>query len=434
MIEYDLHNCITYRDEQYYYIFNPYTIGSIRIPNVGSVTESIKNFGVPTLYENGILIDGNLNGNSIAKFLLNKAKYDKKRLYLTDAITYKCNLNCVYCMQQNTFKGINRITPVEKVAIWERLFKMSNCELLNVCLFGGEPFYDYNYLFTLLNQAKSKNLNIQYSAVTNGTLINDDTISLINNYSINHIQITIDGPAYVHDKRRIGNKAKNTFEQIINNILKLLENTECEIVLNTVLDRNNKDTYIELVKFLNSKFSKFCFSSQARIIFNLGMECHPYNKSDYTNESIIKDLIEYHKIYLKYLQELLSLGNTIRFVMPNGLCIAKHRYEYLIAPDGCIYKCITGLGLKEFRLGYLNDIYKDALPLLLKESQFIEKEYAQCNNCKYQALCNGGCYYSAFINQASIDCRKQLFDAVLEEYVKLSCSVVKTKKGYYKGV
>ena len=72
--------------------------------------------------------------------------------------------------------------------------------------------------------------------------------------------------------------------------------------------------------------------------------------------------------------------------------------------------------------------------MLLKESQFIEKEYAQCNNCKYQALCNGGCYYSAFINQASIDCRKQLFDAVLEEYVKLSCSVVKTKNGYYKGI
>lgn len=91
------------------------------------------------LYDEFVLIDPNTNPNLVSKYMINKAKYATTNLMITDALTYDCNLRCVYCMQQNTFKDVQELSPAEKEKIWKTLYTITGASSLSVCFFGGEP-------------------------------------------------------------------------------------------------------------------------------------------------------------------------------------------------------------------------------------------------------------------------------------------------------
>lgn len=294
---------------------------------------------------------------------------------------------------------------------------------ISLALFGGEPFLDITRVGKIIIKAKSMNLNISnISAVTNGTICDDNVIKVINKYNISFFQITIDGLKEIHDKRRVL-LGKSSYDTIITNILKVMKKTDANIIINTVMDKSNKNNYIYMVEELCAIFHKYIFSETPRIIFNLGMECHPVGKSEYTKNNIIKndELDDYYENILK----LIKLGVAINSIIPTSMCISNIINDVIVAPDGDIYNCITGLGSEKFKICSAGELIKDPSRFLVKAIKFSEgNRKKECIQCEYKPFCNGGCQYNAFVeNNSFIQCQRSVFDKVIRKIIEVISEV-----------
>ena len=100
--------------------------------------------------------------------------------------------------------------------------------------------------------------NIEYNAfiITNASLLTDDDIIAFKNYHIKGAQVTIDGPQKIHDKRRISCNGKSTFNLLINNIDKLLNN-DLDVILRINVDKENVNSLDELLNIIKKRILKY---------------------------------------------------------------------------------------------------------------------------------------------------------------------------------
>ncbi|WP_245530430.1 hypothetical protein [Fervidobacterium pennivorans] len=65
---------------------------------------------------------------ALMNYINNKIKYSNDTLSITDAITYDCNLSCVYCMQNGPKidKTQLEIETVKKVELYRKLLSIFN--------------------------------------------------------------------------------------------------------------------------------------------------------------------------------------------------------------------------------------------------------------------------------------------------------------------
>lgn len=407
-----------------YVLYNTYTDDFVKIEKNNNFDISLTAEMEEKFVKEGIIFEDNFEYNSVSRYMINKSKYVSNVLQITDALSYNCNLKCVYCMQQNIDKKETCLSFIKKVEEWKYLKELFNCCSLNVCLFGGEPFIDLKYVRDLVNYAKEIDLaDINYTVVTNGTIVNDELINLMNESNFEKIQITVDGLELTHNKRRVSNEF-NCFSLIIVNLKKLLEKTNIKIIINTVIDNNNFEEINDMVNFLISEFTEHIFNDEKRIVFNFGMECHPSGKSNYTISSI-PNILDYTKRYYDFLIEIVRKGIFISQLFPTPLCINKVEKDILLAPNGDVFKCISGLGSNEYLISTYDELMTNPMSLFINLSKHIERYNSPCQCCKYQSLCNGGCYYNSILEDKKFICSKSILDATIEDilYLKMITDV-----------
>lgn len=301
-------------------------------------------------------------------------------------------------------------------------------------MFGGEPFTQYAYIQDTLNQSKDIGLDIcRINAITNGTICSEEWIDFINQHNVNSLQITIDGTKSVHDSRRIMN-FDSSFDQIISNIKKYLKLTNVMIIVNSVIDINNMNNYFDLVDFLVKEFNPFIIGENPRIIFNIGTECHPMDKCDYTTQSIIAD-DNIGKVYYKIIDYLLESGASVNQIISQGSCIADYAHDVMLSPEGNAYNCITGLGVEGFKISSYDEIINETITFVSKAIDFSEKKrLSSCINCEFSPFCNGGCSYDSFIDGEQSKCRKNFFIHSIQPMLKCLSKVEETQFELYKKV
>lgn len=129
-------------------------------------------------------------------------------------ITHKCNLRCTHCYQNEYEKDLS----LEKLEIIfnQYLSFLKKYDFKGHINFtGGEPFL-YKDIFHLFDLCVKN--NITFGILTNGTLLNDDIVKKLSNYSnLSFVQISIDGTKETHDAIR----GKGMFELSLKNLKKL---------------------------------------------------------------------------------------------------------------------------------------------------------------------------------------------------------------------
>lgn len=407
-------------------LYNSYTDGIKYVNSLDFNTNQIKD-----LINSGVFLPENVDGPSLSRFIIHRIKNSNQDcLQITDAFSYACNLKCVYCMQQNIHNTCKKMDPSSRVEEWQKLMELHQAKFLNVCLFGGEPFFDSIYIEKILKIAHERIGEIGYTVVTNGTLINNEVIKLINTFSIDRIQITLDGPESIHNNRRITSDF-NCFKRIIKNIHTILENTKSTILLNTVIDTANFSDIDNLTDILIKEFSKYIFNDHPRLIINYGMECHPFGKSEYTNKNI-PQLKKYYVDFLNLLEKEIQKGIAVTEILPTPTCIAKVENDVLISPNGDIYKCISGLDVPDFKICSYNELMNNELYYHERIATFSEKEFSSCINCKFLSLCNGGCFYEAALNGKEQACQKDLMEAQMPQLIKLRYLTEEIESGVFR--
>lgn len=122
-------------------------------------------------------------------------------------LTGRCNLNCSFCYQGESYKaGENELTFEETVGIIRQVPARS---LLT--LSGGEPFLKKGIVDILKHAIPRHYCNI----ITNGTLLSEDICRLLVERRLLLLNISIDAAGTLHDRLR---GMPGTFERVKNNI------------------------------------------------------------------------------------------------------------------------------------------------------------------------------------------------------------------------
>ena len=421
-------------------IFNILTRGLELVPcTINNIRElyDCGNEILNKLKEKMIILDESVDSDALLKYIYNTFRYRAEdKLIITDAWTYRCNFSCVYCLQQNIGVNNKELLPEERVELWSALKDIFRVKYLDVVLFGGEPFYDINYVEKLLNVATDNLPELRnIGAVTNGAFPSKNkTINLIKKYDFKYVQITLDGPEEIHNQRRIfKDSATGTWNVIQSNIRDLLENTDVNIVIHSVIDSQNWEVYGEMLDFMIKKYRKWIYSEYPRIIFNLGMESHPFGFSYHTKINIPR-LKEYGKIYLHVLKEAAKRNITVIDFMGSIMCSLNKNNEVILGPDGAVYKCVSAIGLPFFRVADRKTILNSPEKFIINYSKYIEglKPNPDCFSCKYFPVCGGGCYYNAYIENKKYDCWYPIHDIMLPEMVKILYKAEEVNFNIYK--
>ena len=160
--------------------------------------------------------------------------------------------------------------------------------------------------------------------MVNAFKINEEKVRELVDIGVQTIQITLDGPPHIHDKRRYGVNKEKTFNQILEN-LKYVSKCFKDTVIRINVDDENASHIKELIDILhNNEFDRKCM-----LHFNL------VDPSNFSEES------GYNEVTVNAFKGIYDYAFSKGFnVAPwRRYCSMPSKFYFAIDPDGNIYKC-----------------------------------------------------------------------------------------------
>lgn len=329
-------------------------------------------------------------------------------------VTYDCNFRCPYCYEKPISNGGNKWsekTFTKEMA--DRAFQAMleiepdiNRHSKGITLYGGEPLLAKNHYIVKYIVEKGAESGYRFSAISNGYEI-DSYTDLLGPDKITELQISVDGPKEIHDRRRIHYKDGGTFDKIVKNIAIAMEKgTRVNLRANT--DRTN----IGQIETFFRQFSEMGYVGNPKFNFSAALVVGKENitptgktvsidgktpkllsKAEFNTTMLQTNVPGQHKemwIYRKLFNAMKH--NTLLDLTP--VYCGVQTGAYILDPAGDIYNCWETVGKKEHIIGH----YRDSI------SWEPEKDRWQCHNistvrkcskCKYGLLCGGGCIAKA---------------------------------------
>lgn len=312
--------------------------------------------------------------------------------------TTGCNFSCSYCYEN----GINRALKLTEEMGETLLSYLSGLlqehttiKKVYILLFGGEPTLNWETVTVvaknIMHMCESRNVEFASGIVTNGYLLDERKVEDLIDLKCDSIQITLDGPKEVHDKRKYLFSGKGTFDTILRNMHGALKNgCVSAIDLRINVDIENLDYISNLLDYLQLEFA----SNQLNI--SIGIVSATVKNNEYAPYGNAIPA-EHLSTYLCELLELVSShGFAIQdFYSFDGLCILKSKYSFALSPDGRIYRCLSMVGRESLSVGKLQDISSsDELAGFFTKDMYkpcVEKE------CEFLPLCHTGCKFDALV-------------------------------------
>lgn len=202
-------------------------------------------------------------------------------------VASRCNLKCSYCYMyehpDQTWREQPAIMSIETIKLLaQRINEYLNNRQLKrflIPLHGGEPtllgatgLRDFFSIIT--NETKGIDTEIKFGVQTNGTLINDEIIEVLQEFEV-FAGVSIDGPQEWNDVERIDKKGKGTFFQIMAGVEKLRYPSKGESIFGGFLTVANPE--IEPYKLL-SFFEKINAPAVDFLLPDYNHDTFPHNR------------------------------------------------------------------------------------------------------------------------------------------------------------
>lgn len=345
---------------------------------------------------------------------------------------YSCNFACSYCYQdQYDPEKISLNTDIID-AFFETIGIQFGTRKKYITLFGGEPLLpgDYHKKMIRYFLEKSASNNLEVAIVTNGYNLKE-YMPILKEASIREIQVTLDGTADIHNKRRFLKDHSPTFDRISQGIDRLLENN-IPVNLRMVVDRENLQNLPDFSQYAINKgwTGSPYFKSQLGRNYELH-HCQDQRKKLYSRIDLYHDLyqlIKSHPYILEFHKPAFSVSRFLfeNAALPDPLfdacpaCKTEWAYDY----TGKIYPCTATVGKQDEEIG-------EFFPSLsLKKEAIGDWEdrdvtaIPACRSCALQLACGGGCGSVAKNTSGSVyssDCRpvKELLELGIGLYSNL---------------
>jgi Arylsulfatase regulator (Fe-S oxidoreductase) len=331
-----------------------------------------------------------------------------------------CNFACLYCYEGD-MKG-NLYMSDETAALLINLIKKNftgEKKKLLIDFYGGEPLLSLGLIKSISRElqafAQEKGGSFTFTLVTNGALFKRQTAEELVPLGLERIKITLDGPADVHNHYRPFKSGVGSFDTLIKNIKETCDLVKINIGGN--FESHNYEQFVSLLDFLMKE--KLTPEKIGGIKFD------PVSKrpegdlspADYNEGCMSMDEPWLIKASEFLREEILKRGYNTPKIAPI-FCMVDNESSFVVNFDGVIYKCPAFIGKQGFAVGDVRngiDDYTNSYKLGLWKS------HEECAECVYLPLCFGGCRYTTFIQQGTLDaleCRKKYLDATLETFIK----------------
>lgn len=313
-----------------------------------------------------------------------------------------CQLDCDYCGQIHERRNISE-DIIDKVVDRIKSRYTKEKKRIEIGWFGGEPLLALKEMRIINRKVKqfAEEKGIKYFSrlTTNGIALNLDVYKeMITDFNANRIEITIDGTAEYHDRRRYTKGKKSSFDIIFKNMVeavnhKIENQDKCMISIRCNVDQRNFDGVKPLLnKLAQLKLQDHVFFYVAQI------RSWAQNKAnrDLSMEEFGDRMIDY---YL----EMRKLGFKVSGVLPGRRkmqsCVATSKYCEMYDAYGNIFDCTETSYTPiyentELVLGNINKVHNKEVKrssLLDFNSKMNNGAYKMCMECKFFPLCAGGC-------------------------------------------
>lgn len=337
-----------------------------------------------------------------------------------------CNIDCSYCYlpdRQNPRKM--SLDTLEAAFSWVFSSGLVR-ESFTVLWHAGEPlvvppeFYDR--ASALLAQYNRTGIPVLQSVQTNGTLINDAWCDLFTRHAI-QVGLSVDGPAFLHDRHRHTRQGAGTFD-------KVLQGIHC-------LQRNNVPFYTlsvltaDSLLYPDELFDFFREHQISLVAFNVEEIEGPNKTSSLLGHQVQE---RFRRFLTRFLELALSLDPPmqVREFDTAAETALRHRFApgartqenkpFAIVNIGCDGDFSTYspelLGLSSPRHGSfaLGNVRTDSLEAVLALPRFVtmEEEVARgvrmCEEkCRYFSFCGGGAPGNKFFENGTFASTETLF-------------------------
>lgn len=321
-------------------------------------------------------------------------------------VTNACNQKCLYCQAQNGKCIPNGFMSKETAKKAVDLALQSPAKFLNFEFQGGEPLMNFDIIKYIVEYSKCvcDNKNINYSLVSNLTLLTDEMIDFIIDNKIS-LSTSIDGDERLHNINRPYRNGIGTYKDVIDKV-KYLKEKEVNIGALETTTKYSLKNYKEIIDtYINLGFD----TVSIRALTPLGCANFAWNDIGYSPD----EFVEFYKKSFEYILEVNKNGyrltegqatiilhkiltgvsqNYMELRSPCGAAVGQMAYYY----DGNVYTCDEGrmlaeMGNEAFKLG---NLYEDTYDTLMNSqvckaacSASILESLPTCSDCVYQPYC-----------------------------------------------
>ncbi len=333
------------------------------------------------------------------------ATKDNDVLYQVIQPSANCQLGCHYCGQVHTKGELGKDDYEKLLNRLEYKLSLKQYRALEIAWFGGEPLMGVKTLrdlsYKLQDLASKHNLEYSSRVVTNGLSLKKALfLDLVHFHKVGRFEVTLDGIAEFHDKRRHLKSGEKSFEIIFNNLVDILTGIEDYDTLGTSIsircnvDSTNYEGVIPLLHLikeykLEDKISHFYVAP----IHSWGNNAHliSLEKELFANKEI-DWLIEQHKLGFKPT----FMPSRVRQV-----CLTTSQGYEVLDAGGKIYNCtevsqVPGYEESPFYLGNIREIPvdKEFGQMHLQnwnDIVLLGNDGYPCTTCEMLPVCGGGC-------------------------------------------
>lgn len=394
------------------YLLNTYTGSTVQLTKnhfnkVSNILETIEKYGdidcryqgiVELLLNHGFIVpyDQDELNQVLDTFKNRRTRTSKLSLLVTP--TLKCNMKCFYCYQDRTNQSNLKKHDIDAIVRFADN-KLEKSGSMHVTWFGGEPLYDKEFLFecssALIELAKSRNADYSSSIVSNGYLLDTETLQELVKNKVENIQITLDGSKIYHDRVRRHlnvdtNKREGSFNKIISNIQKVSNYLDITLRVNvSVINMNSIEMLIKELADANlsSKIKRLYFHP----VFNYSTEdpSANYKPKDNTHLSIQ----HFAKLEAQFLSLARNKGFKISdpFIGGHSGCSALQKNSFIIESNGEVKKCNNEIGKCGTSFTSINSPEVVEKNNLETWENYQPANIPECKSCVFLPVCFSNC-------------------------------------------
>lgn len=367
----------------------------------------------------GYLVPKDIDERFLIKTRMLQGRYRNDILSLTIAPTMACNFRCIYCFEQGYY-GTKLMDEETQESVMNFIkTHIGGVKSLYITWFGGEPLIGMPIIENLSKQilelCKEKEISYSAGAITNGYLLTKEVAEKLKEYQVKSVQITVDGPKEIHDKRRPLIGGGGTYDVIMKNLEEIRGILYVNLRIN--VDYDNITAADKVMELLKEKDMLDYVRPYLGLV-------EPYN-DNYEEEKCFSDEM-YSKYNLKFLMDHnIPLQTTYPRPRKN-YCLADAQNGWVIDDIGNLYKCWNDIGIPEKSVGNIRQgrSYLQKTTLLEQYSSFDPTIQEECKDCKMLPVCLGGCPHSRMEGRRV--CEQRRFS--MQEYlVECTKSLLKQK-------